>query len=133
MCGYSLASLARLIRLDINRRGNNRRVLELLEVINFEATVYAEELWRTARRAGEHRGDRRHLRGRSGKGAERFEIIGRDKNVMALRDASGFDVLVTATYEKITETRTPAIDAARLARDEADDELPVETIDLHSR
>jgi hypothetical protein len=105
--------------------------LELL-AINFEATVYAEELC-------ELLAEPENIEAIGGifeadlARSQRFEIIGRDKNVMALRDASGFDVLVTATYEEITETRTPAIDAARLARDEADDELPVETIDLHSR
>jgi hypothetical protein len=49
--------------------------------------------------------------------SQSFEIIGQDKNVMVLRDASGFDVLLTATYEEIIETRMTAIDAARLARD----------------
>jgi hypothetical protein len=62
-----------------------------------------------------------------------FEILGEDRNVIVLRDASGFDVLLTVTCEEITEARTAAIDAARLAREEADDGPPGEIIDLHSR
>ncbi len=65
--------------------------------------------------------------------SQSFEIIGEDKNVIVLRDASGFDVLLTVTCEEITEARTAAIDAIRLAREEADDEPPGEIIDLHSR
>jgi hypothetical protein len=58
--------------------------------------------------------------------SQSFEVIGEDKNVIVLRDASGFDVLSTVTCEEITEARTAAIDAARLARGEADDEPPVD-------
>lgn len=65
--------------------------------------------------------------------SQSFEVIGEDKNVIVLRDASGFDVLLTVTCEEITEARTAAIDEARLAREEADDEPPGEIIDLHSR
>jgi enhancing lycopene biosynthesis protein 2 len=65
--------------------------------------------------------------------SQSFEVIGQDKNVIVLRDASGFDVLLTVTCEEITEERTAAVDAARLAREEADDETPGEIIDLHSR
>jgi len=42
--------------------------------------------------------------------SESFEIIGEDKTVILLRDASGFDMLLTVTCEEITETRTAAID-----------------------
>ncbi len=52
--------------------------------------------------------------------SQSFEVIGRDKNVIALRDASGFDVLLTVTGEKITTARTSAIDAARLEREAAE-------------
>jgi hypothetical protein len=65
--------------------------------------------------------------------SQSFEIIGEDKNAIVLRDASGFDVLLTVTCEDITEARTAAIDAARLAREQADDQPPGEIIDLHSR
>jgi hypothetical protein len=65
--------------------------------------------------------------------SQSFEIIGEDKNAIVLRDASGFDVLLTVTCEEITEARTAAIDAARLARDEADDQPPGEIIDLRPR
>jgi len=65
--------------------------------------------------------------------SQSFEIIGEDKNVIVIRDASGFDVLLTVTCEEITEARTAAIDAAKLAREEADDEPPGEIIDLQSR
>jgi hypothetical protein len=47
-----------------------------------------------------------------------FEIIGKEKNVIALRDASGFDVLLTVACEEIAKARTAAIDAARLDREE---------------
>jgi hypothetical protein len=68
--------------------------------------------------------------------SQSFEVTGTDKNVIMLRDASGFDVLLTVTCEKITAARTSAIDAARLEREAAqaaaaeddgyveDDELP---------
>jgi len=65
--------------------------------------------------------------------SQSFEIIGEDKNVIVLRDASGFDVLLTVTCEEITEARTAAIDAARRVREEADDGTPGEVIDLHFR
>lgn len=65
--------------------------------------------------------------------SQSFEIIGRDKNVIMLRDASGFDVLLTVTCEEMTEERTAAIAAARLDREEAGDEPPGEVIDLYPR
>jgi hypothetical protein len=52
--------------------------------------------------------------------SQSFEVIGRDQNVIVLRDASGFDVLLTVTCEKITAARTSAIDAARLEREAAE-------------
>ncbi len=54
--------------------------------------------------------------------SQSFEIIGRDRNVIVLRDASGFDVLLTVTCEEITDARTVAIDAARSARIRTEDE-----------
>jgi enhancing lycopene biosynthesis protein 2 len=50
------------------------------------------------------------------------EVIGGQQNVIVLRDASGFDVLLTVTCEEITADRTAAIDAARAAREEEDDD-----------
>lgn len=52
--------------------------------------------------------------------SQSFEVTGRDQNVIVLRDASGFDVLLTVTCEKITAARTSAIDAARLEREAAE-------------
>jgi hypothetical protein len=44
--------------------------------------------------------DRRHLRGRSVT-SQSFEIIGEDKTVIVLRDASGFDVLLTRIESEV--------------------------------
>jgi hypothetical protein len=52
--------------------------------------------------------------------SQSFEVTGTDKNVITLRNASGFDVLLTVTCEKITAARTSAIDAARLEREAAE-------------
>lgn len=45
-----------------------------------------------------------------------FEVIGDDDNVIVLRDASGFDVLLTVTCTKITGARTELIEAAQSVR-----------------
>jgi hypothetical protein len=52
-----------------------------------------------------------------------IEVIGDQENVIVLRDASGFDVLLTVTCTEITSARTAAIAAARAAREEAEAEL----------
>jgi len=52
-----------------------------------------------------------------------IEVIGDHENVIVLRDASGFDVLLTVTCAEITSARTAAIEAARTAREEAEAEV----------
>lgn len=52
-----------------------------------------------------------------------IEVVGDHENVIVLRDASGFDVLLTVTCAEITSARTAAIEAARTAREEAEAEL----------
>jgi hypothetical protein len=59
--------------------------------------------------------------------SQSFEVIGAGENVIVLRDASGFDCLLTVTCKDITRARTAAIEAARQSREAAevldDDEL----------
>jgi len=59
--------------------------------------------------------------------SQSFEVIGAGENVIVLRDASGFDCLLTVTCKDITRVRTAAIEAARQNREameaERDDEL----------
>jgi cation diffusion facilitator CzcD-associated flavoprotein CzcO len=45
-----------------------------------------------------------------------FEVIGTHENVIVLRDATGFDVLLTVSCEEMTEERAAAVQIARQAR-----------------
>jgi hypothetical protein len=51
--------------------------------------------------------------------SQSFEVIGAGGNVIVLRDASGFDCLLTVTCKDITRARTAAIEAARESREAA--------------
>ncbi len=57
------------------------------------------------------------------------EVIGAGQNVIVLRDASGFDVLLTVTCAEITADRTAAIEAARDARELEEDEFGDDLVD----
>ena len=48
-----------------------------------------------------------------------FEVIGAGENVIVLRDASGFDCLLTVACKDITRARTAAIETARASREAA--------------
>lgn len=52
--------------------------------------------------------------------SQSFEVIGQADNVIVLRDASGFDVLLTVTCQEISDARTAEIEAARSRREQAD-------------
>ena len=54
--------------------------------------------------------------------SQSFEVVGEKGNVIVLRDATGFDTLLTVTCSKITDDRTAEIEAARASHEAEEDE-----------